>query len=348
MRKNLINKATAIALVLTITFLTGCVGGGGDTSRAGNKTRFEGEFLTLFDTVTRIVAYTESRKQFDEYVEFFHSRLEIYHKMYNIYSDYEGISNIKKINDSAGGEPVAVDGKIIDLLLYSKEIYKLTNGQTNVAMGSVLSIWHDYREEGIDSPEAAELPPIEPLTNAAKHTNIDDVVINEVAGTVVLRDEKMRLDVGAIAKGYAVEQVCKEAQAAGISNVLVSVGGNVRAIGGKDGKPWSVGIEGAVADKKEIALPLEDSSLVTSGDYQRYYTVAGERYCHIIDPKTNFPPRNFSSVTVNCADSGLADGLSTALFTLPLEEGKALLKKLNEKQAVSAIWLLPEGEVVYS
>lgn len=330
------------ALVLILTTLSGCRGGG--------KLRFEGEFLSLFDTVTRVVAYTDSRKQFDEYMEFMRSHLETYHKLFDIYNSYEGIPNIKTINDNAGVSAAEVDEKLIDMLLYAKEIYAITEGQTNIAMGSVLSIWHDYRERGIDSPETAKLPPKEELTRAALHTNPDDIIIDEEKNTVFLRDKEMLLDVGAIAKGYAVEMACKEAESDGITNLLISVGGNVRAIGNRgDGTPWSVGIEGIKENGKEIAVPLGDSySLVTSGDYQRYYTVDGESYCHIIDPKTLFPPRYFSAVTVMASDSGLADGLSTALFTLSLEEGRALLEALGKTQTLEAVWLLPSGEVIYS
>lgn len=102
----------------------------------------------------------------------------------------------------------------------------------NVAFGSVLSIWHDYRERGIDDPLSAKLPPMEKLREAAAHTDIDKVVIDEAASTVYLADPEMRLDVGAAAKGYAVERACRAAEEKGIESLLVSVGGNVRAIPG--------------------------------------------------------------------------------------------------------------------
>lgn len=97
---------------------------------------------------------------------------------------------------------------MIDLLLEAKELYAFTGGRVNVAFGSVLSIWHDYRERGIDDPLSAKLPPMEKLREAAAHTDIDKVVIDEAASTVYLADPEMRLDVGAVAKGYAVERAC--------------------------------------------------------------------------------------------------------------------------------------------
>lgn len=125
---------------------------------------------------------------------------------------------------------------------------------------------------------------------------------------------------GAIAKGYAVEQVCRQAPA----GLLVSVGGNVRATGPKaDGQPWVVGIQSPDGDGEDFlhTLELSQGSVVTSGDYQRYYTVDGVRYHHIIDPETGYPADSgLKSVTVISADHLLADALSTALFVAGPEE----------------------------
>lgn len=312
--------------------------------------RYEAEFLQLFDTVTKIVAYTPSKEEFTQYSQLFHDKLEEYHQLYDIYNDYEGIANIKTINDNAGIAPVKVDQRIIDLLLFSKQEYQKTNGQVNVAFGSVLKIWHDYRTAGLDDPEHAALPTMQELEAAAAHTNIDDVVIDEDAGTVYLRDPEMLLDVGAVAKGYAVEQVSQYLYEQGLTNALISVGGNVRAIGGKTsaGEPFRVGIQNPREDDTNSYLhviSLKDMSLVTSGDYERYYMVNGQRYHHIIDPETLFPAAYFTAVTIICHDSGLADALSTALFNMPLDEGMAYVESLD---GVEALWVLPSGEMRYS
>ena len=166
--------------------------------------RYEAEFLVLFDTLTKIVAYMPDKDEFTAFSQFIYDNLKEYHQLYDIYHDYEGINNIKTINDHAGISPVKVDKRIIDLLALAKEKYKLTNGKFNVALGAVLKIWHDYREAGLDDPDNAQLPPLKDLKAAAQHTNIDDVVIDTVQSTVYLRDKKMSLDVGAIGKGYAV------------------------------------------------------------------------------------------------------------------------------------------------
>lgn len=312
---------------------------------APQKTRYEAQFLTLFDTVTQIVAYADSKETFTAQTQALHDDLEIYHQLYDIYNDYEGVNNLKTINDNAGKAPVKVDQRIIDLLLLGKKMYTKSGGKINVAMGSVLSIWHDYREAGVDDPENAALPPIEKLEAAALHTNLADVVIDEAASTVFLADPRMRLDVGSIGKGYAVEQVCRTARDAGFTSGLVSVGGNVRAIGSKDGHGtlWNVGIENP--DDKATLLTtvyFSDMSLVTSGVYQRYYTVDGKAYHHIIDPDTLQPAAYFKAVSILCPDSGMADALSTAVFNLPLAQGKALVASVPDTEA---LWVNHDGSI---
>lgn len=311
-------------------------------------TRYEASFLDLFDTVTTVIGYAEDEAAFQETVSLLYSELEIYHELYDIYNEYPGVVNIKTVNDNAGGEAVKVDPKIVDLLLYAKEIFTLTGGRTNVAMGSVLSIWHDYRTAGIDDPQNAALPPAEALEAAAEHTDIEQLEIDETASSVRLADAEMRLDVGALAKGYAAQRVCETLRAAGVDRLLVSIGGNVCAIGAReaDGTPWVIGIQ----DPYDTAayrhtVEATDLCVVTSGNYQRYYTVDGVRYHHIIDPDTRMPARYYDAVTVLCADSGLADGISTALYTMPLEEGKALVESL---EGVEAIWIVSESEEVLS
>ena len=147
---------------------------------------------------------------------------------------------------------------------------------------------------------------------------------------------------GAIAKGYALEQVCKTAP----EGLLISVGGNVRATGPKpDGGSWVVGIQNPTGEEGYLhTVEVQDISVVTSGDYQRYYTVDGVSYHHIIDPETLYPGRLWRAVTVLCPDSGLADGLSTALFLLPQAEGQALLDKFG----CEALWVDSDNNLHYS
>jgi thiamine biosynthesis lipoprotein len=310
-------------------------------------TRYEAEFLVLFDTVTKIVAYTKSKEEFTKYSQLIYDGLKEYHELYDIYNDYEGINNIKTINDNAGIKPVKVDKKIIDLMLFAKEEYKNTNSKMNIAFGSVLKIWHDYRTEGIDDPEKAKLPPMDKLKAAKEHTDINKVIIDEAESTVFLSDPEMSLDVGAVGKGFAAEQVCQMAIKAGFTSGLISVGGNVRAIGnkGESKKLWNIGIQNPNKEDEESILKvayLSDLSLVTSGDYERYYTVNGKNYHHIINPETLLPSDYFTAITIICKDSGVADALSTAVFNMPFEQGLELIDSLPDAEA---LWIFKNGEI---
>jgi FAD:protein FMN transferase len=334
-----------IAWILAFAFLMSMTACGNE-----KKTRYEAEFLELFDTMTKIVAYTESKEEFTKYSQLIYDNLKEYHQLYDIYNDYPGISNIKTINDNAGIKPVKVDKKVIDLLLFGKQWYINTDGKMNVAFGAVLKIWHRYRTEGIEDETNAALPEINELKEAAKHTDINKVIIDQANSTVFLEDPKMSLDVGAIGKGYATEQVSQTAMKNGFTSGLISVGGNVRAIGNKgvSNELWNLGIQNPNKESEKSTIQivyLTDLSLVSSGDYERYYTVNGKRYHHIIDAVTLFPSVYFSEVTIICKDSGMADALSTAVFNMPFEQG---LKFINKLPDTEALWVMKNGEIKYS
>ena len=322
-----------LAVVLLLCLLTGC----GTTAAEKEVTVFEASFLTLFDTVTFIKGTAESKEAFEEKATLIHDELQRYHQFFDIYNDYEGLNNIKTVNDQAGISPVTVDPEIIALLQDCVRYYEQTGGKTNVAMGSVLRLWHDARNDGIHDPENAALPEMERLEEAAQYTDISGLVIDEANSTVYLSNPNLRLDVGAVAKGWSVQRVAEKLP----SGFLISVGGNVCATGPKfEDTPWVIGIQDPASDEYLHTLYVNDFSVVTSGDYQRAYMVDGKMYHHIIDPETLMPAAYWRSVTVVCPDSGLADAMSTALFLLPLEQGMALAEECN----VQALWVNAAGE----
>ena len=342
---NTLTRAAATLLIMSALVLHGC-------SRAAD-TRYEASFLDVFDTVTTITGYSPTRGEFTALARHTHDLLARYHKLYDIYCDYDGINNIKTINDNAGVRPVRVDSEIISLLLFAKREYEATSGAVNAAMGSVLSIAREYREAGIIDPEHAELPPMDMLIKASQHCDIDDVVIDEGSSTVFLADPLMKLDVGAIGKGYAVERVAAALESEGVTSLLLCVGGNIRAIGGKPSGTggtacWNIGIRDPDPESENqqlLCVEIKDGSVVSSGIYERYYTVDGVQYHHIIDPDTLMPSRYFTQVTIICRDSGVADALSTAVFNMPLEEGMELIENLK---GTESLWVLRGGGLVYS
>lgn len=337
-RKKKINKIWLFSLILILSMI---ISGCGQTAQEKEKIQYTKTYMDVFDTVTTIIGREESEDVFQKKAEQIHDTLLTYHQLFDIYNEYDGVVNLKNVNDLAGKEAVVVDEKIIDLLLLCKEEAELTNGAVNVALGSMLDLWHEARTEGVEHPENAKLPDMDALEEAMLHTDISKVIIDEEAKTVRFADEKLKLNVGAIAKGYATEKAIE-----GINgNYLLSVGGNVRVTGPKtdEGTPWIVGIQDPdKLDSYCYKLAVTGGSVVTSGDYQRFYEVDGERYHHIIDPETLMPAAYYRSVTVFCEDSGRADALSTALFNLPLEKGK----ELAETAGVEVLWIPVSGDVV--
>lgn len=329
-------KKRLFALLLSCLLLTGCTLPGQQTSKRYNAT-----FLDVFDTVTTIVGFAESEEAFTQTARTIHDELLHYHQLFDIYNSYDGVTNLKSVNDAAG-QPVQVDEAILQLLKDCKEYYALSGGRVNVAMGSVLQLWHEARQDAYDDPQNAYLPDMEKLLSAAQHTSMDELIVDEEHSTVQITDPFLSLDVGAVAKGWAAQKVAQNAP----EGLLISVGGNVCATGPKpDGSDWTVGIQNPDGGDKYLhTVSISRGCVVTSGDYQRTYPVDGKLYHHIIDPDTLYPGRNFRSVTVICQDSGVADALSTALFLLPLEEGKALVKQCGAE----AMWVHPDGRYSYS
>ena len=325
------------ALVLTLSMLLcGCTGAGEE------QKQYSATFLTVFDTVTTILGRDSSETAFTEKAQAVHDELLRYHQLFDIYNEYEGLNNLKTVNDHPG-EAVSVDKAIVDMLLDCKAYYELTGGRVNAAMGSVLRLWHEAREDGLNDFANAYLPDGEALAQAAEHADWDDVLIDEEHLTVTITDPGLRLDVGAIAKGWSVQRAAETAP----EGLLISVGGNVCATGPKDstGTPWVVGVQDPDGGDNYLhTLYLTRGSMVTSGDYQRAYMVDGELYHHIIDPDTLYPGSLWRAVTVVCPDSGLADALSTALFLLPMEEGQKLLDVCES----TAMWVDAEGNMYYS
>lgn len=309
--------------------------------------RYKASFFDVFDTYSEIIIYSADEASAQAELEQAHEALAAYHQLFDIYNDYEGLNNLKTVNDSAGVVPVAVDERILAMVSFAKDMYARTNGRMNIALGSVLTLWHDHRTAGLDDPANATLPDMAQLTAAAQHTDIASVVVDEAAGTLYLSDPEARLDVGAVAKGYAVERVAQDMIARGVSSAILSIGGNVRTIGTRgDGSSWRVNVQNPdleAAVQSIATLDLLDLSLVTSGSYQRYYTVDGKQYHHIIDPDTLMPAAYTWAVSVVTQDSGLADALSTALYTLSIQDGKALLRNFP---GVEALWVTLDGTLV--
>ena len=334
-------RLTALLLVLLCLPLTAC---------QKQQNLYSATWFDLFDTVAIVQGYADSQDSWNAQTQAMYSDLQRYNELFDIYHHYDGVINLYDVNARAAAAPVQVSDELYAFLRWCKDTaYPAANGATNIAAGAVLRLWHDARES--DSPAP---PDADAIAAALAHIDVEDLVLDDAAQTVYFADPEMALDVGAVGKGYAVEQAALAAEARGLTSALISVGGNLRAIGTKpDGSQWVGGVENpwnssevyTNGSSTVAAVKMSDLSLVTSGDYQRYYVVDGVRYHHLIDPATLWPAAYFDGVSVLAPDSGVADCLTTGLFCLPLEEGKQLVESLD---GVEALWCTTDGEVITS
>ena len=335
-------KKAAAALAAASSVL--CVSSCSTESEMRSETYYD-----MFDTYVTVMAYEEDAALFEENCKKIKDTLTECSALFDIYREYEGCSNLCTVNKNAGIAPVKVDGRIISLVEYGIDVYEKTEGTVNIAMGSVLEIWHDCREQNNKEGADTEVLPDEAaLASAAEHTDINKVRIDRDRGTIYLEDSEMSLDVGAIAKGYAADCAAKMLRDGGTTEgYALNLGGNVIVLGEKrQGEAWQISVQSPYEDNSSRIARIEarDASLVTSGVYERYFTAGGKRYHHIIDPATLYPSEYFDGVSVLGAESALCDALSTALFCMPLERGQALIASID---GVEAVWV-KDGQIYKS
>ena len=342
----------ALVCVLGLVAITGCSASSTTVTDAPVLTRYDTDFFDTFDTIITVMGYATDEATFRQVADEAHAIFRRLHALYDGYNAHAGVNNLYTLNREAAKGPVNVEPELMNLLLFCKQHQPVAQGATNVALGAVLQIWHDYREDGLYDPAAAQLPPMETLRRAALHTNFDDVILDPVAGTVTYADPKLQLDLGSVAKGYAAELVAQWMLDSAVPSFIINAGGDVR-VGNPplDGRRafWGVGIQNprgnVFSDPSSDIVEtffVANLAVVSSGDYQRYYIVDGKRYHHLIDPFTLMPGEHFSAITALCENAGLADLLSTAVFLLPYEEGRAMVESL---EGVDALWVFPDGRI---
>ena len=314
--------------------------------------KYSKTFLGVFDTEITLIGYTSSQQKYDKISDEVLAMLKEYNQIFDAYNDYPGVNNLWYINRYAHQAPVQIPQPLYDLIAWCKEQWESGRRETNIAMGAVLSIWHDYRTAGIAFPDTAALPPMDELQEAFLHTNMDDVILNKKDRTVYFADPKLQLDIGAVAKGFSADAIAKYLSKK-MPSFLISLGGNVLAGNAPmDGrKHWGVSVQDPDAQNLYFSndildvLFVDHVSVVTSGDYWRYYVVDGKNYHHIIDAKTLMPAEYIQAVTVVCPSSLQADFLTTTLFVMSYEDGLALIESMPE---VEALWSLMDGTVKMS
>ncbi len=310
-------------------------------------TKFSRRALDVFDTEITLIGYTRTQEEFDQAYEDTMALLRRCDRIFDAYHGYEGLNNLYYVNRHAADAPVEIPEELFDLISWCKGRWDEGLRSTNIAMGAVLSIWHEYREAGLNDPTNAKLPPMEALQAASLHTDFDQVILDDEKQTVFFADPLISLDIGAVAKGWAADAAVPYLKEH-MPSFLLSLGGNVyTGEAPLDGRAnWAVGVQDPRPDESGMSVSYMDIAdvhsltVVTSGDYWRYYVVDGQRYHHIIDPETLFPSTRMLSVTIICESSTLADFLSTTLFVLSAEDG---LKLIEGMDGVEAMWVLPDG-----
>ncbi len=249
-------------------------------------------------------------------------------------------SELGRINAAAGGEGIKADPEILGLIRKALEFSKQTHGAFDPTIGPVARLWNF-------SAGDPRLPEKQEISRALVLVGWERPALDDAAGTIRLPDPGMALDLGAIAKGYALDRAAKVIRDSGIGSALINAGGDIIAVGEKlPGRPWRIGVQdpdkpGGVA----AIVPLRDRAIVTSGDYERFFVREGKRFHHILDPRTGNPAHGLRSVTILAPDGITADALATAVFVLGPKAG---LKLVDSTPKVECLLIDEAGQVIMS
>lgn len=327
--------------------LTGIVFSSCRAQPAGQRSEF------VLGTVCTVNAFGDGTNEL--YDELF-ARL---HKIDEDFSVNRADSQITKINNAAGDHAVAVSSDVMYVIKTALHYAELTDGAFDPTVGPLVKLW------GINT-DHARVPSQTEINNALPLVNWRDVVVTPAAsrtanaaassytsaeaGTVFLKRTGMSIDLGGIAKGYAADELVKILDAHKVKRAIIDLGGNIYVHGKKaDGSLWKVGIkdpENPEEGKPALALSLSDSTVVTSGVYERFFIQNGKRYHHILDTKTGYPAdTGLLSSTIICSSSITADALSTSVFVLGSEKGFELINKMN---GVSVVFITANHNLLAS
>ena len=252
-------------------------------------------------------------------------------------SPYKPDSEVSIINSLATKHPVIISPELFNLIQRSFTFSKLSHGAFDISFASV-GYMYDYRNK--------QMPSEQQIKSKLSAINYKHIKLDPGNHSIFFTRPGMRIDLGGIAKGYAVDNAIRILQEHGIKQAMVSAGGDTRIIGDKGGRPWLVGIrDPRNKTKSAVLLPLSQTAISTSGDYERYFIKDGIRHHHIISPKTGDSVHELRSVSILTKESTTADALSTTVFILGLKKGMQLIASLP---GVEAIIINNKGKMFYS
>ena len=316
-----------IFIVVTISF-TGC------TISKKNNISTRTEFL--MDTVITLKIYDgQNKKAIDKAIE----RLK---EIENRMSKTIDTSDISLINKNAGIKPVKVNEDVYYVIEKAKSFAEISEGAYEPTIGPLVELWNIT---GTDEKRQS-MPSKEEIEEKKDLVDYNDLILME-DNQVYLKRKGMKLDLGGIVKGYAADEVKRIFLENGVKSAIIDLGGNIYVLGkNPSGEYWKIGIQDPFTFKENYIgiLNIRDSSIVTSGDYERFFVYKGERYHHIIDVKTGYPSKNEVSAVSIISDKSIdGDALSTALFVMGVEEGSKLIKSLED---IDAIFITKEKEII--
>ncbi len=252
-------------------------------------------------------------------------------------SPYKTTSMLSQINREAANHPVGINQELFELIEKSLYFSTLTHGAFDITYASV-GRFYNYRNR--------IYPTNSQINKNINKINYKHIYLNQKNHTISYALKGVFIDLGGIAKGYAVDRSIKLLKNMGIQNAIVTAGGDSRIIGDKRGRPWIIGIrDPRKARSVKGMIPLVDSALSTSGDYERYFIKDGEHYHHILNPKTGRSAKQLRSVTVIGPDATTTDALSTSVFVLGPVKGMALINRLP---GIEAVLIDQQNKLIYS
>jgi thiamine biosynthesis lipoprotein len=239
-------------------------------------------------------------------------------------------SDIARLNDAAGAQPVAVSPEVLEVLQISRQVSEWTGGMFDVTFGVLSGLWKFDHDQDDTIPNAASIRERLPLIDYR------DLVLDARDRTAFLRRKDMRVNLGGIGKGYAVDRAAGILRERGVHDFMIQAGGDLYVSGRRGDRPWRLGIRDprGPADRIFAAIELADGTFSTSGDYERAFVRNGRRYHHILDPRTGEPAGLCRSVTLVTPRAVLADALAKAVFILGPEAGMALIERLPGVEGV--------------
>ena len=306
-------------MILILFLITGC-----------SKINLESHNYFYMDTYINVKIYDDIDDQIFNEIEKIYKE---YHELADRYHEYGNLKNIYYIkNNDSLDETIKLDEKLCNMIELGIEYSNKTDNKFNINMADILDVWSTYRSSQNGIPMLEELQIAKNKINSIKFVGKCEILNNHPS-----------IDLGAIAKGYATEEVGKYLKNQNITKFIINAGGNVLVGKHYDGGKYKIGLE-TPNQTKEIykVLKVENKSVVTSGGYERFYTYEGKNYHHIIDYTTLYPANNFKSVTIITDSSALADTLSTSLFLLSIEDGKRLIENMD----VEVVWYTVDDKVI--